>query len=157
MTTLPVGVGDEVFATRKVVYQRALARLEFSEDSSHNDDNARQYGYPGALVSAYVLAGLMSEPMVRLFGSSWFTTGSISLTFVGKGTQQGDEVICRGVVKDVERQGDDGHLVVLEVWMEKDGGKKVVIGEASGVWQPGGSAGGGVMDEAEAAEDPERA
>ena len=123
-----ITVGAEIPAMHKVVFQRALARGGFSKDSIHSDDHTRQHGYPGALVSAYVLAGLMSEPMVAFFGESWFTTGKIALTFIGKGVQQGDKVTCRGTVRDVS----DGR-VTIDVWMEKDTGEKVVVGEASGV------------------------
>src|SRR5437879_10282738 len=130
MTVRTLEIGQEIAPTHKVVYQRALERSKFSDDSSHNDDNAKQFGYPGALVSAYVLAGLMSEPMVDLFGASWFTTGSISLTFIGKGVQQGDEVTCRGAVKVIDPI-DRGWRVCLEVWMEKTDGVKAVIGEAT--------------------------
>src|SRR5438874_13367672 len=84
MTIRAVAVGVEIAPTRKVVYQRALARQSFSDDSIHNDEYTRGKGYPGALVSAYVLAGYMSEPMVAFFGPSAFTTGRIDLTFIGR-------------------------------------------------------------------------
>jgi hypothetical protein len=117
--------------TKKVVYQRALERSTFSDDSSHNDTNAQRFGYPGALVSAYVLAGLMSEPMVDFFGASWFTTGAISLTFIGKGVQQGDEVVCRAAPVATELC-DEGARIALDISMEKDG-VVAVAGCASGV------------------------
>lgn len=121
-------IGDEIPPVDKVVYQRALAEREFSEDSIHNDDHTKEHGYPGALVSSYVLCGYMSEPMVRVFGESWFRTGKIELTFIGTGVQQGDPVTIRGRVK-----GIDGGRVTLELWMEKQDGTKAVVGEASGL------------------------
>jgi hypothetical protein len=132
MTVRSLEIGQEIAPTHKVVYQRALERSKFSDDSSHNNDNAKRFGYPGALVSAYVLAGVMSEPMVDLFGASWFTTGSISLTFIGTGVQQGDEVTCRGAVRAIEAV-DGGRRVSIEVWMEKADGVKAVLGEAAAV------------------------
>ena len=74
-----------------------------------------------------------AEPMVKLFGASWFTTGSIALTFVGKGVQQGDAVTCRGRVKHIEDAEQGGRRVLLDVWMEKEDGARPVIGEASGI------------------------
>jgi hypothetical protein len=120
--------GLEIPGTDKVVYQRALERSTFSDDSSHNDDNARKFGYPGALVSAYVLSGLMSEPLVSFFGAAWFTGGSLALTFVGKGVQQGDRVAIRGTITGVE-PGDDGTLVTADISMTK-GDIVVVVGQA---------------------------
>lgn len=124
-----LAVGSELPALEKVVYQRALERRTFSHDSSHDDDNARRFGYPGALVSAYVLAGLMSEPLVRAFGAAWFTAGSISLTFVGRGVQQGDHVTVAGVVTEIASEGDR-RRVTLDVWMVK-AGVRAVVGSAS--------------------------
>ena len=127
MTARHLDVGVEIEPTHKVVYQRALAKRSFSHDSIHSDEHTRRHGYPGALVSAYVLAGLMSEPMVGFFGQSWFTTGRLELTFIGTGVQQGDRVTCRAVVTEVS-----SGRVTFEVWMEKEDGTKVVIGRASG-------------------------
>lgn len=126
-------IGTELTSTQKVVYQRALDTNTFAEDSSHNDDNARAYGYPGALVSAYVLCGLMSEPLVNFFGEAWFTSGHLSVSFVGKGCQQGDKVSCGGVVRQVELLPAGSRRLGLEIWMDKDSGVRPVIGRASGV------------------------
>jgi hypothetical protein len=131
---IPV-VGDPVPGTRKTIFQRALAESQFSADSIHNDDYTRTKGYPGALVSAYVLAGYMSEMLVGFFGWSWFSTGHIKLTFVGKGVQQGDEAVCGGRVTAVE-DTPEGWRVLVEVWMDKPGGARPVVGEASAIWAP---------------------
>lgn len=127
------GVGTELPETHKVVYQRSLESTTFAEDSSHNDENARSFGYPGALVSAYVLCGLMSEPLVNYFGASWFTTGRLSVRFVGKGVQQGDRVTCGGVIRDAELFADGSRRLELELWMDKENGVRPVIGQASGI------------------------
>lgn len=124
-----IEVGQEIPATNKVVYQRAFETRKFSDDSIHNDDHTQKHGYPGALISAYVLMGYMSEPMVNFFGASWFTSGQISLKFVGKGVQQGDRVRCRGTVRRLEHTETDP-VLTLDVWMEKSDGTKAVVGEA---------------------------
>lgn len=125
-------VGDQLETCEKVVYQRALAEREFSAESIHNDDYTRRQGYPGALVSAYVLCGYLSEPLVRFFGASWFTSGEISLRFIGKGVQQDDLVRCGGTVREIVPGNDHRHRrVLLDVWMEKADGVRPVIGTAS--------------------------
>jgi hypothetical protein len=127
-------VGDELEACEKIIYQRALAEREFSAESIHNDDYTRRQGYPGALVSAYVLCGYMSEPLVRYFGASWFRSGEISLRFIGKGVQQRDHVRCGGTVREIVHDGDGSHRrVVLDLWMEKENGVRPVVGTASAV------------------------
>ena len=126
--------GYQLPPVEKTVYQRALAERAFLEDSIHNDDYTKGQGYPGALVSAYVLAGYVSEPLVNLFGRSWFTTGEFAIRFIVHGVQQGDRVTIGGEVREIQ-QGDDGgpRRVLLDVWMEKEGGIRPVIGTASAV------------------------
>jgi hypothetical protein len=126
--------GYELAPLEKTIFQRALAEREFSPDSIHNDDYTRQHGYPGALVSAYVLAGYMSELMVNFFGSSWFTSGEISLRFIGHGVQQADRVTCGASVREVQAPSA-GELsrVILDLWMEKADGTRPVLGTASAI------------------------
>jgi hypothetical protein len=124
---VPTDPGLTVPTLTKVVYQRALATRTFSDDSSHNDDNAQRFGYAGALVSAYVLCGLMSEPMVHAFGESWFTTGDIALTFIGKGVQQGDKVTVAGSARELD---SETNRATFGLTMSR-GATVVVAGEAS--------------------------
>jgi hypothetical protein len=126
--------GDRLPERAKTIFQRALAEREFSADSIHNDDYTKQHGYPGALISAYVLAGYMSEPMVSFFGSSWFTSGELSLRFIAPGVQQGDRVTCGASVREVQA-GSDGEpaRLILDVWMEKADGSRPVLGTASAI------------------------
>jgi hypothetical protein len=130
---MAIRVGDDIPATHKIVYQRALAEREFSVDSIHSDGHTRQHGYPGALVSAYVIAGYITEPLVRFFGESWLTTGTYKLKFIGKGLQQGDPITCGAVVTGIEKLADGDQRLSLEVWIEKDGGVRPVIGQASAI------------------------
>lgn len=127
-------VGDELQVCEKIIYQRALAERAFSHESIHNDDYTRRQGYPGALVSAYVLCGYMSEPLVRFFGPPWFESGEISLRFIGPGVQQHDHVRCGGTVREIVQDRDHLHRrVVLDIWMEKERGVRPVVGTASAV------------------------
>lgn len=89
-------------------------------------------------MSAYVLAGYMSEPMVAFFGASWFTTGKISLTFIGRGVQQGDPVTIHATVTGIDDEPQGRHVRFdLEMQKEKEGGTTpVVVGEASGILRP---------------------
>jgi hypothetical protein len=74
----------------------------------------------------------MSELLVNFFGRDWLCGGRLALIFVNGGVQQGDEVTCRGTVVDmIEDNGGVRHE--LDIWMEKRGGTRVVVGEASGL------------------------
>jgi hypothetical protein len=129
---MTIRAGDEISPTHKKVFQRALAERQFAPDSIHNDQYTKQHGYPGALVSAYVLAGYVSELMVKMFGESWLSTGEYQLAFTGKGVQQGDLITCGGVVASVEDLADGDQHVHLDLWIEKNG-VRPVLGKASAV------------------------
>ena len=124
--------GSEIPSVIKKSYQRSLDELKFAADSIHNNDYTRGKGYAGALTSSYVLCGYMSELLVNFFGPSWLKGGQIALTFINGGVQQGDEIVCRGVITErVEEEG--GIRLNLDIWMEKGEGVKVAVGKASGI------------------------
>ena len=122
-------VGTEIPSIRKKVYQRALAG-NFRADSIHNDEYTKKNGFRGALVSAYVLNGYISELLLQYYGPAWAENGEFSVSFINGGVQQGDEVLCRGVVTKV-----DGQYVDVDVWIERDDQTKVVVGHAHGYLQ----------------------
>jgi hypothetical protein len=115
----------------KRAYQRALDETRFAANSIHNDDYTRQHGYAGALMSAYVLCGYMAELLVKFYGPNWLMGGSLAVNFINGGVQQGDSIRCGGEV--VERVVEPtGVRHELAIWMEKEGGKRVIAGTASG-------------------------
>jgi hypothetical protein len=124
-------IGEEIPPLGKIAYQRALDERSFSGTSIHNDEYTRRQGYAGALMSAYVLCGYMSELLVNFFGADWLRGGRLSLTFIGGGVQQRDEVTCRGAIVRTTREAEDTRHE-LEIWMEKGSGTRVIAGEASG-------------------------
>ena len=125
-------VGKEIPLVRKKSYQRSLDENVFVADSIHNNDYTRSKGYAGALTSSYVLCGYMSELLVNFFGPSWLKGGKIALTFINGGVQQGDEIICRGVITERVEE-ESGIWLNLDIWMEKGEGVKVAVGKASGI------------------------
>jgi hypothetical protein len=124
--------GSEIPSVVKVAYQRALHENTFLPDSSHNEEYARSIGYPGRLVSGYVLCAYLSEMLLNFYGPGWLKGGKFLASFINKGVQEGDVVTCRGIVTDEVRE-KAGKRVSLDIWMEKSQGLKVVVGEASGI------------------------
>lgn len=132
MSAKDVRVGSEIPPLRKVAYQRLLHEQVFSDTSIHNTEYARSKGYAGALVSGYVLGCYVSEMLVNFFGRSWLRGGKLEVNFVNGGVQDGDEVVCRGIV--VERiEEEAGVRLNLDIRMEKGQGVEVVVGTASGI------------------------
>jgi len=123
--------GPEVPSVVKTAYQRALHENTFLPDSSHNEEYARNIGYPGRLVSGYVLCAYLSEMLVNFFGPGWLKGGRFSAMFISPGVQEGDVLTCRAIIADevIEKAGK---RVNLDIWIEKAPGLKVVVGKASG-------------------------
>ncbi len=127
----PQPVGVPIPELRKKAYQRALAERRFAANSIHNDEYTRSQGYAGALMSAFVLCGYMSELLVNFAGPRFLHGGWISLAFVGGGVQQGDAIRCGGVVTGTAGEGADARQE-LAIWMDKEeSGRRVIVGEAS--------------------------
>lgn len=129
--------GTAVPPLRKHVYQRMLVEESFAEDSVHRDDYVLSKGYPGALVSAYVITGYVTELMVRCFGEDWLSSGSFKLKFIGTGLQQGDDIDVHAVVRSANALDDGREQLKLEVWIKQlKSGSKNVVGEASCIRAP---------------------
>jgi acyl dehydratase len=127
-----VSVGSEIPSYTKVAYQRALMEYEFATDSSHHPEYAKSKGYAGALVSGIVLCAYMSEMLLGFFGPEWMRGGKFSASFISPGVQLGDKVTCHGKVLESTKM-ETGTVIKLDIWMEKNEGVKVMVGEASGI------------------------
>jgi len=126
------GRGSEIPPVEKTAFQRALREQTFLSDSSHNQDYATSLGYPGRLVSGYVLCAYMSEMLVNFFGPGWLKGGRFEVSFISPGVQERDIVRCRGVATE-EVKEKSGKRVDLDIWIEKAQGLRVVVGRASGM------------------------
>lgn len=127
-----IGGGTEIPPVERTAFQRALVERTFLSDSSHNQDYATSLGYPGRLVSGYVLCAYISEMLVNFFGPGWLKGGRFAASFISPGVQERDVVRCRGVVTD-EVKEESGKSVDLDIWIEKAQGLRVVVGRASGM------------------------
>jgi len=95
----------------------------------HGDEYAQQMGFARGLVVGGTTLAYMTEMLTSFFGQSWFETGKISVTFT-RPVFENDMVTCRGVVKEKAAE-DSGVRLVLDIWMEKEDGEKVIVGTAS--------------------------
>jgi len=92
----------------------------------HTDHGrARDSGSERTVVQALQQTGLVVDAMVDFFGPTWFTTGALDLRYVNP-AYCGERLTARAAVLGL---ADDGRLE-LEVWVEKDGGERTVLGWA---------------------------
>jgi hypothetical protein len=124
-------VGSEIPPLTKTAWQRALHEKIFLSDSIHDDNYTRSHGYAGPLVSGYVLNEYMSQMLLDFFGPNWLRGGIISQDFINGGVQEGDRLVCHARITGMSEE-TAGIRLLLDIWMEKNQGIKVVIGKAMG-------------------------
>jgi acyl dehydratase len=80
------------------------------ENAIHDDETARRYGFPGALVPGVLVYAYMTQPLAAAFGAAWLTRGTASVRFV-KPVLDGEELVVRGEVTARDARGVTATLV----------------------------------------------
>jgi len=96
----------------------------------HTDPKiAQELGFPTVVMQGMLGAAYLSELCTNFFGESWFSGGSLALSFINPvfPTQR---LVGRGVVREKTVEGNKVRLV-LDVWLENEEGQKVQVGTAS--------------------------
>ena len=97
----------------------------------HNDyEIAQSWGVDKPLVFASQVMEYLGEMLVKFFGEGYLG-GNLSVSIIQPVVPE-DVITTKGVVKEKAAEGNDVRLV-LDVWCENQHGKKVIVGEASGL------------------------
>ena len=92
----------------------------------HTDHGrARDSGSERTIVQALQQTGLLVDLLVDFFGETWFTTGELDLRYINPAYCGETLTAHAAVLAPLE----DGRLEI-EVWIEKDGGVRTVLGWA---------------------------
>ena len=107
------------------------------ERNVHSDAEAAQReGLPGPIASAPQLIALIHRQMLMTFGQGWLSGGTIDVKMI-KPVEVNDLTTAKGRVKGIEIVPGDGgterRKVICDVWVERLGGVKVMVGTASGL------------------------
>lgn len=86
---------------------------------------AAESGLDRTIVQAQQQTGLITRAMTEFFGAAWFTSGQLDLRFVAP-AYCGEALTVRGAVLE-----ESGGRLELEVWVDKDDGRKTALGWAS--------------------------
>src|SRR6266542_596174 len=122
---------EEVSGPAKVVTLEMCRRFS-PRKSYHNDlEEARKLGFPDIVVQGMMPLCFLSEMMTDRFGEGWFIGGRMNVNLVNV-VWRGDALTCRGIVREVLREGAR-QRANLQVWCEKADGTKVVVGSACAV------------------------
>ncbi len=125
------GKGGRVLAPlRRLVDQRMCERFSGPGKNYHTDrESARALGFPDIVVQGMLPVCLISELLTGEFGEGWLAGGKVDVRLVNVLWANESVAACAEEVEQVPEAGRT--RVHLEVWVEKDGGTKVVVGQAS--------------------------
>jgi len=89
----------------------------------HTDDEiARQVGLDGVIAHGMLSMGFLGQYAASLAGPQYVRRVKVRFAAM---VRPGDELTCRGVVREVS----DGRAVI-DIWAENEAGEKVTTGEA---------------------------
>jgi acyl dehydratase len=128
-----VGGGDvleELPHLAKTVTLEMCDTFSGPERNYHNDiEKARQLGFPEIVVQGMMSLCFLSEMMTKRYGEGWYRGGRMNVNLVNV-LWLGEQVNCRGVVREIGRVGAQ-QRAEAQVWCEKSDGTVTVVGTAS--------------------------
>ena len=130
-----IGTGDiieEIPSVSKLVTREMSQRFSGPAKNYHTDvEEAHKMGFPDIVVQGMLSVCFLSEMMTNRFGEGWFRGGRMSVNLVNV-VWPDETLTCRGVVKELTPEGSY-QRAHLEIWCEKEGDTKTVVGKASAV------------------------
>ena len=125
--TKQMNIGEEIPSVTKTAYMPIDPN---TRNVIHTDDYARDFGMRGALIGGSTLLSYVLEMLYNYFGENWLYHGKIKVSYIGGGAINSDVVTAHGQISAIESE-EEGDRLILDVWMEKEDGSKIVIGEAN--------------------------
>jgi acyl dehydratase len=96
----------------------------------HTDaEQAKKLGFPNIVVQGMMTTCFAAQVMLEAFGEGFLTGGRLSLKLTNV-LWVDESVTARGRVRERVREGTQTR-VLCEVWVDKDDGTRVLLGEAS--------------------------
>jgi len=128
----PTARGPALPPLEKTVDARRCWMFSGPGRNYHTDaDEARKLGFPNIVVQGMMSTCFVHQLMQDRFALGWVQGGKMSLKLTNV-LWVDERVAVRGQVREEVREGTRTR-VHCEVWVEKDDGTKVVVGEASAV------------------------
>jgi len=101
-------------------------------ENYHTDrEAARAFGFPDIVVQGMLPICFISELMTREFGEGWLAGGKMDVRLVNVLWARETVRACAEVTEEIPVAGK--RRVFLDVWVEKEDGTKVIVGQAAGV------------------------
>jgi acyl dehydratase len=127
------GHGKHITAARLLTFSGGpLTETSWPRKNIHTDTEfAKSTGLPSRCASGTQFQGQMVEFMIDLFGECWFTAGTMSVKFVDL-VLEDHTVTAHAKVTGRKAEGK-GMRIELEIWSQRDDGRKVMTGTATGL------------------------
>lgn len=126
----PTATGPELEPIKKTVDQRRCWMFSGPGRNYHTDaDEARKLGFPNIVVQGMMSTCFVHQVMQDAFGMGWVEGGKASLKLTNV-LWVDESVTARGRVREELNEGTRTR-VHCDVWVEKDDGTRVLVGEAS--------------------------
>ncbi len=126
----PTATGPELPAIHKKIDQRRCWMFSGPGANYHTDaEQAKKLGFPNIVVQGMMTTCFAAQVMLEAFGEGFLTGGRMSLKLTNV-LWVDESVTARGRVKERVREGTRTR-VGCEVWVDKDDGTRILLGEAS--------------------------
>jgi len=115
--------------TKTVSERMCMAFSGPSENYHTNREAARAFGFPDIVVQGMLPICFLSELLTREYGMAWLSGGKMDVRLVN--VLWADESVraCAEVTDQIPV--GDGRREFLDVWVEKEDGTKVIVGQAA--------------------------
>ncbi len=128
----PTAKGRDLPAVEKKVDARCCWMFSGPARNYHTDrEEARKLGFPNIVVQGMMSTCFVSEVMQREFGDGWVIGGKMDARLTNV-LWVDENVTARAKVREELPEGTRTR-VHCDVWVEKDDGTRILIGEASAV------------------------
>jgi acyl dehydratase len=128
----PTATGADLAPTKKTVDERRCWMFSGPGKNYHTDrEQAEKLGFPNIVVQGMMSTCFVAQVMQDAFGMGWIAGGkaSIKLTNV---LWVDESVTAYGKVREEVREGTRTR-VHCDVWVDKDDGTRVALGQASAI------------------------
>ncbi len=126
----PTTEGPDLARLEKEIDERRCWMFSGPGRNYHTDrEEARKLGFPNIVVQGMMSTCFVSQVMQDHFGLGWLTGGRMSVKLVNV-LWVDETVSAHARVRDETREGDRKRIH-CDVWVEKNDGTRVILGEAS--------------------------
>jgi acyl dehydratase len=132
----PTATGPDLTPVKKTVDERRCWMFSGPGRNYHNDrKQAEKLGFPNIVVQGMMTTCFVSQLMQDAFGMGWMAGGRMSVKLTNV-LWVDETVTTHGKIREEVAEGDQTR-VFCDVWVEKDDGTRVLLGDASAL-RPGG-------------------